>query len=205
MGKGILRILIVALCAAFVFVPICSGQQSADKPAMPAPAKALTPQQQAYQKEWQQYSAKRQSLQVQAKQILYTEMGREQHGDCTTSNTTAEFNDCFDQRLQETEANLKNFEDIIRQLQSGLPQMPGSAEEPTAGPAGPAFTPQQQAAEFDRLEQAWQNYREVACTAAFHQFDGGSGAPSFQMQCQLKLTRDHMRELDLVYGIDLHL
>jgi uncharacterized protein YecT (DUF1311 family) len=59
--------------------------------------------------------------------------------------------------------------------------------------------------EFDALEKAWQQFRELACTAAFHQFDGGSGESSFQIECELKLTRDHMRELDLIYGSDLHL
>jgi hypothetical protein len=29
--------------------------------------------------------------------------------------------------------------------------------------------------------------------------------PASQMQCELKLTRDPMRELDLIYGSDLHL
>jgi hypothetical protein len=28
---------------------------------------------------------------------------------------------------------------------------------------------------------------------------------SFEAQCELKLTRDHMGELDLIYGDDLHL
>jgi uncharacterized protein YecT (DUF1311 family) len=65
--------------------------------------------------------------------------------------------------------------------------------------------PAQYAAEFDGLEKAWQQFRELACKAAFHQFNGGTGAPSFQIQCELKLARDHMRELDLIYGSDLHL
>jgi hypothetical protein len=36
-------------------------------------------------------------------------------------------------------------------------------------------------------------------------FDGGTGGPSFDLECRLKLTRNHMRELDLIYGEDLHL
>jgi uncharacterized protein YecT (DUF1311 family) len=55
------------------------------------------------------------------------------------------------------------------------------------------------------VEQSWWQYREVACAAAFHQFDGGTGGPSFQLECKLKLARDHMRELSLIYGGELRL
>jgi len=40
----------------------------------------------------------------------------------------------------------------------------------------------------------------LACSATHHQFDGGSGGPSFEMQCRLMLARDHMRELKMIYG-----
>jgi uncharacterized protein YecT (DUF1311 family) len=66
------------------------------------------------------------------------------------------------------------------------------------------LTQEQLVAEFDRVEEVWERYRESACRAAFHQFAGGTGGPSFEMQCQLKVTRDHMRELDMIYGADLH-
>jgi uncharacterized protein YecT (DUF1311 family) len=71
-------------------------------------------------------------------------------------------------------------------------------------PGGPALTPKELSDEFERVEKAWQEYRETACTAAFHQFSGGTGGPSFEGQCELKLTRDHMRELDMIYGGAVH-
>jgi uncharacterized protein YecT (DUF1311 family) len=202
MGNGPAGVLGVTLCASLVTGGICSPRQDGAKRSSPDQANASKPTQPDDQQEW------RQALKAQAKQIFDAEAERERSLDCSSSNTTAEFNHSFSQRLEETPANLKNFEGVLRQLQSGPPQMSGSAAQTTAGPAGPAgpeLTPAQHAAEFDRLEKPWQQYRELACTAAFHQFDRGTGAPSFQMQCELKLTRDHLRELDLIYGSELHL
>jgi hypothetical protein len=34
---------------------------------------------------------------------------------------------------------------------------------------------------------------------------GGTGGPSFQLECMLNLARDHMRELNMIYGEELHL
>jgi hypothetical protein len=61
-------------------------------------------------------------------------------------------------------------------------------------------TPEQDRADFEHVEQSWRQYTKLACTAAYHQFDGGSGGPSFEMQCELKLTRDHLQELAMIYG-----
>ena len=208
MGNRLAGVLGVTLCASLVTAGICSPRQEGAKRSSPDLANAKQPRQGDKRQEW------RQALQAQAKQIIDAEAERERSGDCTSANSTVEFDHCFSQSLEETAANLKNFDGVIRQLQSGPPQMSVSADKtptgPTgaagsAGPAGPELTPAQHAAEFDRLESIWQQYRELACTAAFHQFEGGTGAPSFQMQCELKLTRDHLRELDLIYGIDLHL
>jgi uncharacterized protein YecT (DUF1311 family) len=81
--------------------------------------------------------------------------------------------------------------------------MSGESETDTPGIAGISLTPEHQLAEFKRVEQSWQQYRETACAAAFHQFGGGTGGPSFEMECELKLTRNHIRELEMIYGEDL--
>ena len=70
---------------------------------------------------------------------------------------------------------------------------------------GVTLLPKQHVAEFRKAEQSWRQYRDTACTAAFHQFDGGTGGPSFELECELKLDRSHMHELDMIYGEDLHL
>jgi uncharacterized protein YecT (DUF1311 family) len=147
----------------------------------------------------------RQSLQAQAKQVFDAEMAREKAGDCPDAQNTADFDNCFADRLTLADQSLKRYEDIIRELTDPSPQENNHPQEATPGIAGPTLTPQQHLAEFDRIEESWHHYTTVACKAAFHQFEGGTGGPSFEEQCELKLTRDHIRELDMIYGSDLHL
>lgn len=149
--------------------------------------------------------AKRQSLQAQAKQVFELEMSREKAGDCPDAQTNYDFNICYGNQVTITAQNLKSYEGIIQDLMAPMPQMPGNSADNVPGPAGPSLTPEETREEFDHMEEAWRQYRATACTAAYHQFNGGTGGPSFQMECQLKLARDHMRELDIIYGHDLHL
>ena len=149
--------------------------------------------------------AKRQSLQAQAKQVFESEMLREKAGDCPDANSTYAFNICYGNQVTITDQNLKNYESTIQELMAPIPIMPGNSADNMPEQAVPSLAPQQVLEEFDHLEEVWRQYRETACSAAYHEFHGGTGGPSFQMECQLKLARDHMRELDMVYGSDLHL
>ena len=192
------------LCGQIFFLPFSFAQQGADPASSGMRSKVLTPEQQAYQQRWTAYEDERIRLQAQAKVVFETETTREKAGDCTNAETTYGFNICFGKQMALTDQNLKSYEDIVRKLQADPPQMAGEPIRPTIGPAGPVLTQEQLVAEFDRVEEVWERYRESACMAAFHQFAGGTGGPSFEMQCQLKVTRDHMRELDMIYGADLH-
>jgi uncharacterized protein YecT (DUF1311 family) len=117
-------------------------------------------------------------------------------GDCPTAQTTVDFNDCFGKQLTLAEQSLKCYEAVIQGLDAPAPEPPDLSSQELP----PSWTPAQELAQFHRVEQSWRQYRDLACTAAYHQFDGGSGAPSFAMECRLKLTRDHMRELAMIYG-----
>lgn len=194
------RLFAVALCGGFIFLQLCIAQQSPARPAM-----VLTPEQKALQQQSKEYAAKRVKLQAQAKQVFDEEMAREKAGDCPDAQTTYDFNICFGKQAAITDQNLKSFEGIIRELNAPPPQMPGAADTDTPGVAGISLTPEHLLAEFDRVEQSWRQYREMACTAAFHQFGGGTGGPSFGLQCELTLARSHMRELWMIYGMDLRL
>jgi hypothetical protein len=89
------------------------------------------------------------------------------------------------------------------------PQMPGQptveTNLPANGIAGPVLSSPEFEREFESVAQSWGQYREVACAAALHQFEGGTGGPSFQLQCELKRAREHMRELRMIYRGELHL
>ncbi len=189
------HVVVMISSAILCLAPYGHGQQS-----QPAHHKALTPEQQAYQQQYQQWSAHYRQLQVQGKQIFDAEIAREKVGDCPNAVSTYDFNVCYGKQLDTTEANLKSSEDTIHDLLAPAPQMPGEPARPSPGPAGSSLTPAQLTAEFESVERIWGQYRDTACRAAFHQFGGGSGGPSFEMQCRLQLTRDHMRELRMIYG-----
>jgi uncharacterized protein YecT (DUF1311 family) len=147
----------------------------------------------------------RTALQAEGKQILATETAREAAGDCKAAQSTADFNDCFGKELAVTTQNLHRFQAVIRTLLAQDKPVGPKPKHDTTGIAGPVLTSRHILAEFNRVEIVWQQYNTTACSDAFHQFGGGTGGPSFELQCELKLTRDHMRELDLIYGNDLHL
>jgi uncharacterized protein YecT (DUF1311 family) len=209
MRNGNARNLAILLFGILILLPLSFSQQSQPQTEPAKPKKILTPEQMELQQQARERMATRQGLQAQAKQIFEAEMAREKAGDCPDARTTADFNNCFGDEGTTTEKNLTSFEEIIRKIilpEPELPAEPGAeTSQPAMGIAGPSLTPQQFAAEFDRVEQSWRQYRNTACTAAFHQFNGGTGGPSFEGQCELKLARDHMRELDMIYGSDLHL
>lgn len=201
--------LAILLFGILLLLPCSFSQQSQSQSAPARPKKVLTPGQITLQHRATETMARRQSLQAQAKQIFDAEMSREKAGDCPDAQTTAAVNNCFSEEGNTTQQNLTAFEGIIRELILPDPQLPPQPDtepgQPVMGIGGPVLTPQQHAGKFDQVEQRWRQYRDTACTAAFHQFDGGTGGPGFEGQCGLKLARDHMHELDLIYGSDLHL
>ena len=205
MRNGNVRRFTLLLLGILLLPPCSIGQQSQAQSATAKPRKVLTTEQKVYQEQWREYMAKRHNLQAQAKQVFESEMLREKAGDCPDANSTYEINVCYTSQVTITEQNLKSYEVTIRDLMAPMPQLPGNPTSSMPGPAGPTLTPDHVLEQFDRVEEVWRQYSDTACTAAFHQFEGGTGGPSFQMECQLKLARDHMRELDMVYGSDLHL
>ena len=165
----------------------------------PARKKVLTPEQKAFQQQYQQWFTRHHQLQAQAKDIFDKETARAKAGDCPGASSNSEFIACFGKLSDAAEETLKSYEAIIHELLIPPPRMP-------AAPAsGHTLASTQLNAEFDTVENTWRQYRENACTAAYHQFEGGTGGPSFQVECEVHLTRNHMRELDMIYGNVLHL
>jgi uncharacterized protein YecT (DUF1311 family) len=52
-------------------------------------------------------------------------------------------------------------------------------------------------------EEAWKNYRDKACKAAYNQLAGGTGAPVVEGVCSVRITKEHVRELQADYFIIL--
>jgi uncharacterized protein YecT (DUF1311 family) len=200
MHVGNVRMWTLTLCASSVLSLLILGQQGPTNPT-----EGPISEQGVYG----QSVAQRRGLQARAKQVFDTEMAREKMGDCPDAKSDYEFNVCFGKQLAITDENLNSYEGFIRELIALPPQVSGKpaveGNLPANGMAGPVLTSSEFEHEFERVEQSWGQYREVACSAAFHQFDGGTGGPSFQLQYKLKLARDYMRELNMIYGEDLHL
>jgi len=202
------RILSGVLSFAFIVCPVSTptfAQQGANSPDGTAPKKVLTPEQRAYQAQYRQWAEAHRAFQVQAKEVLDEVSAGENVKDCPDANNNYEFTTCFGKMVDTADQNLSRLEVIIHQLQAPPPAMAGEAKPPVVGVAGPILTPEELSVEFDTVEQTWRQFRTAACTAAFHQFVGGTGGPSFQAECALKLTRDHIHELDMIYGMGLHL
>jgi len=173
--------------------------------AQPATAPDSSSRQQSSQQQWVAWLARRQNLQVQAKAILDAETAREKIPACADATTTYDLSVCYTRELSLTRANLSAFASLIRQLIAPAPAMP-APPTPAASPApASGLTPPQLLAEFNHVEQLWSSYSTAACSAALHQFHQGTAGPSFAAECQLHLMRDHLRELNLIYGAELHL
>jgi uncharacterized protein YecT (DUF1311 family) len=190
----------IAICGTLAI--LLSAAHSLHSEGWAIRSRTQTAEQQERQRKWRDYVTKRHELQAHAKQIFDAEMGREKVNACTDATTTYDINVCFGKELKATDDNLKSYQDGIRELIGFVPETPGT---PASVPASSSLSPAQSAAEFDHVNQAWEQYRDAACAAAFHQFDGGTGGPSFEMQCRVMVDRDHMRELSVVYGGDLRL
>jgi|ERR1022692_32778 hypothetical protein len=190
---------ILIMCGVLSLPLLGLGQQNPTRSP-----KVLTPEQQAHQQQMREIDAERQRLRARAKQAFDAEMERERTGDCPAAKGTYEFNVCYAKEIGITEGNLKTYEGAIRDL-LGLKYPKLTDQPPIPGPAGSQSTPEQRTVEFDHLVQLWRSYLDTASTAAFHQFQGGTGGPSFEMETHLLLVRSHMRELDKIYDMLLHL
>jgi hypothetical protein len=185
---------VVFLFGALSFDALGFGQ---GPPQVPASEKQIV------REEMRATQATRDSLRAQAKQAFDAEMARQKSGDCRDANNTYEANMCFSKQVSVTDQNLKTYAEAIRNLLS-LKSV-SLTSQPPPGPAGPQLTSDQQAAEFDHVEQLWRSYLDTAAGAAFHQFGGGTGGPSFEMQTHLQLVRSHMEELNNLYWMRLRL
>jgi hypothetical protein len=192
-GDGFSRVLALALCCALGLSAPGFSQQT---PARPK--KVLTPEQQVFQQEMRAVGAKRDVLRAQAKQAFDAEISRQKAGDCPDANNTYQINVCLGNAVAVTDQNLKTYEGAIRDL-LGLKNPDFAAPQSLPGPAAAKSTPDESAAEFDRVERLWHSYLDAVRAATFHQFDGGTGGPSFEMQSHLLLVRSHMLELNTIY------
>jgi uncharacterized protein YecT (DUF1311 family) len=52
---------------------------------------------------------------------------------------------------------------------------------------------------LNETEEAWKNYRDKACKAAYNLLAGGTGAPVIEGECSVRITKEHVRGLQADY------
>jgi hypothetical protein len=196
----------VALCL-FIVLTASISATSQDQPPVNPPAsphhKVLTPKQQEYQKQFSAFMEQRHTLQAMAQKAYNDEMAREKDDPCDAENTTRGAEECISRESKLTESNYSAFTGAIRNLLAlKAPQIgPG----PISGPTGMPLNSDERVKEFDGLQAAWQQYRDLVPKTAYDQFKGGTLAPVFDGECTQKIVRSHMRELNQIYGGPIHL
>jgi len=144
----------------------------------------------------------REKFQEAAAKALETENTRRQAEPCKDAMSTYEINHCLWRELSITQRNRSEFAAALRSLLRL--RDPADSKAPKFGPSGPVLTSDELAEEFDRMETQWEGSQKLQCEAALHQYGGGTAAPAAQMGCELRLTREHLDDLDVIYNMLLH-
>ena len=191
------------LCLALALVPACATAQTQTQ--QDRPRKILTPEQIAYQQQMKTFYAEMDRLRTAAKSAYTSEIAREKAGECPNAITTVDINQCLSHEDEVTEANYKAFTSVLRaMLALPVPTMPGASGMPAIGPSGPEATPATNAAAFDAAESAWHTYAAAECGAIDTLWRGGTIVNSMVGQCNQRLARTRLHELDTAYDMLLH-
>jgi uncharacterized protein YecT (DUF1311 family) len=140
------------------------------------------------------YLARHDQLVKKMKAAYQREFAREKVGECPDAATTFAIVSCLDAQAKTSNANLDEYVKIAEELLA--PDGPAAV----TGPAGSPLTGAQDAERLKRTEVAWRAYNKAACDGAYGLYEGGTLAPIAWLGCDLSLTRNHLRDLDAVYG-----
>jgi uncharacterized protein YecT (DUF1311 family) len=192
------------LCLALI--PALVAAQTAPQPApsAPRPKKVLTPDQIVYQAQMKTYYAEHTRLTTAANSAYTAEIAREKAPECPNASTTYDINMCLSKEGEITDANYKAFTSALRaMLALPAPTFPGETT-PSIGPSGREATPDTNTAAFDAAEAAWHTYTTAECAAIDTLWRGGTIVNSMVGECDLRLTRARLHELNDAYEMPLH-
>lgn len=167
------------------------------------PHKILTPEQRAYQERIKAFNTKRDDLRASAKSAYDAEIAREKAPECPDANNTRAINDCLAHEVDLTQANYKAFVTAVRDMLA-LPQPEFPGEQPYIGPTGQPGTPATNTAALDAAESTWQAYAKAECDAMDTLWRGGTIVNSVDLECDLRMARARMHELNTAYGMQLY-
>jgi uncharacterized protein YecT (DUF1311 family) len=126
------------------------------------------------------------------------EMAREEAGDCLEARTTYEINICIGEEVEITEKNYRAYADAFRALFTQVPPRGGGVGG--SGPSGTPPTAEETLRRFNDAEDLWRKYMDASCELDADTWRGGTIAPYMGASCELKLFRNHMRDLGGTFG-----
>jgi uncharacterized protein YecT (DUF1311 family) len=186
------------LCVSLL-IPACAFAQQT-----PRPKKILTPGQIAYQQAMKTYNAQIDVLRSSANAAFAAEVAREKAPECPNASTTHDINMCLSHETDLMEANYKAFTTALRSMLAlPVPTTPG-LNDSAGGPTGQEATPAVNTAAFDAAEAAWHNYATAECGAVDTLWRGGTIVNSIVVECNLRMARARLHELDVAYEVRLH-
>jgi uncharacterized protein YecT (DUF1311 family) len=166
--------------------------------------KVLTPEEFAYQQALKAHEAEIERLRAPANAAFAVEMAREKAPECPDATNTYDDNVCIAHENDLTDANYRAFTSALRAILAlPSPDQPGVAV-PAIGPSGPEATPATNTAAFDTAESAWHAYAKAECKAVDTFWRGGTIVNAIFMECNLRQSRNRLRELDTAYSGELH-
>jgi uncharacterized protein YecT (DUF1311 family) len=148
------------------------------------------------ERRWAEWSSQIQQLQAVAKSSYSAEMARRKTPECRRAFSTYEMEACMERELEKTKANYQAYVGALRSSEAlaSPEEQPGSDPPP-----GRPLRPAERAREFDAVESAWQAYARAQCATAYDTSREGTSARVTQLECDLRLLRDRMSELESVY------
>ena len=135
------------------------------------------------------YQAKQTELQTKIKGVLALEEDRARQDRCqhTGSGSTVEFENCISNEFKRTDGD---YTTLVLTLGTYL-----RLREPGSPPLKPGRI------SFDDAETGWQTYREKICDAVYQTYGLGTAGPGAFVDCKVKLTQNHMKELVATLGV----
>ena len=135
------------------------------------------------------FQAKQAELTTKIKGVLALEADRARVDRCqhTVSGSNVEFQNCISNEFKRTDGD---YTTLVLTIGAYL-----RLREPGSPPMKPGRI------SFDDAETGWQTYREQICDAVYQTYGLGTAGPGAFVDCKVKLTQSHMKELVDTLGV----
>ncbi len=135
------------------------------------------------------FEAKQAELQTKIKGVLVLEDDRARQDRCqhTGSGSTVEFENCISNEFKRTD---RDYTTLVLTVGTYLRLRAPGSPPVKAGRIS-----------FDDAETGWQTYRAQICDAVYQTYGLGTAGPGECVDCKVKLTQSHMKELVATLGV----